>query len=176
MCRVSGSQAFFAGDAPQLLDMLVKSSAQKPAAQPHLDGRQLVRWEDDTCTSNSSGLLEMPLEPARCVRQAGNCSSRRACVSPPTSACVQPGVAAVGRAAILASLGRGQGGSRASGRQFLPRGHHGLIAHVAIMRHRSRTSPRQQRLFFAAAARCVPPEGAACAAQWAAAALQCGGL
>lgn len=71
-------QAFFAGDAPQLLDMLVKSSALKPAAQPHLEGRQLVRWEDDTC-SNSSSLFETPLEPVRWAETADSaiCTPRR---------------------------------------------------------------------------------------------------
>jgi len=71
------NQAFFAGDTPQLLDMLVKSSALKPAAQPHLEGRQLVRWEDDTC-SNSSSLFEMPLEPVRRPQSAGKFPARHA--------------------------------------------------------------------------------------------------
>jgi len=58
----------FRGDAEGLVDLLIAASQMKPQAIPQLEGRELVKWADDSCCSGSA-LLDMPLEISsnRCV-------------------------------------------------------------------------------------------------------------
>lgn len=51
----------FRGDAEGLVDLLIAASQMKPQAIPQLEGRELVKWADDSCCSGSA-LLDMPLE------------------------------------------------------------------------------------------------------------------
>lgn len=56
----------FRGDAECLVDMLIQASQARPQPVPQLEGRELVKWSDDSCIVGSA-LLDMPLECNRCV-------------------------------------------------------------------------------------------------------------
>lgn len=57
------SAQLFKGDAAHLVDELIRCSQLKPAALPHLEGRELVPWTDDSVVPGAGFL---PLEN-RCV-------------------------------------------------------------------------------------------------------------
>lgn len=56
-CQASAQ--LFKGDAAHLVDELIRCSQLKPAALPHLEGRELVPWTDDSVVPGAGFL---PLE------------------------------------------------------------------------------------------------------------------
>lgn len=77
------TSAFWRGDAPELVDALIKACQAKPQALPEIQGRELVRWTDDSC----SGSLLEPLESRR--SQADSKFPARHARSPTAAAAAQ---------------------------------------------------------------------------------------
>lgn len=66
---MSIGKQMFRGDAECLVDMLIQASQARPQAVPQLEGRELVKWCDDSFTGVSSALLDGPLEASNNRRQ-----------------------------------------------------------------------------------------------------------
>jgi hypothetical protein len=62
MSPAQASAQLFKGDAAHLVDELIRCSQLKPAALPHLEGRELVPWTDDSVVPGAGFL---PLENRR---------------------------------------------------------------------------------------------------------------
>lgn len=87
MSPVQQVPSYFRGDGEGLVDMLIAASQMKPQPQLSLPQRELVRWQDDSCSA--SALLDMPLEGSSCRRahSGGKFPSRHA--RSPTAAAAQ---------------------------------------------------------------------------------------